>query len=115
MVTAVMVVVTLVEPPTPMATMMAVAGLLDRRTSFACGRQLAENVTGGGRSLGAADCNNAGKSARDGSEGEESSHVSSFFYSLCTAACIFAVQQRTQVDPPDQIHAQVRGQRLNLT
>lgn len=89
MVTAVMVVVTLVEPPTPMATMMAVASLLDRRTSFACGRQLAENVAGGGGSLSAADCNNAGKSARDGSEGEESSHVSSFFYFLCAAACIF--------------------------
>ena len=113
---AVMMMMPLVEPPTPMMTVMAApAGLLDRRTSFACGRQLAENVAGGGGSLNAADCNNAGKSARDGSEGEESSHVSSFFYSLCAAACIFAVQQRTHVDPPDQIHAQVRGRRLNLT
>ncbi len=68
---AVMVVVTLVEPPTPMATMMAVAGLLDRRASFACGRQLAENVAGGRSSLSATDCNDAGKSAGDGSEGEE--------------------------------------------
>lgn len=91
-----MMMVPLEEPPTPIATMMAVAGLLDRRASFACGRQLAENVTGGGSRLSTADGNDAGKSARDGSEGEESSHVSSFFYFLCAAAGIFAVQQRTQ-------------------
>jgi hypothetical protein len=76
---AVMVVVTLEEPPTPMATMMAVAGLLDRRAGFAGGRQLAENVAGRRSSLGATNGHDARKCAGDGSEGEESSHVSSFF------------------------------------
>jgi hypothetical protein len=70
----------LVEPPTPMTTVMAaVVSLLDRRASFAGGCQLAENVAGGRSGLSATDRNNAGERAGDCSEGEESSHVSSFF------------------------------------
>jgi hypothetical protein len=85
----------LVEPPTPMATMMAVAGILDRRAGIAGGRQLAKNVAGCRSSLGATNGHDARKCAGDGSEGEESSHVSSFFCFQCATASIFAVQRRT--------------------
>src|SRR4029078_12174415 len=78
---AMMVTVTLVVALLPPLAMMAVAGLLDRRASFACSRQLAENVAGGRGGLGATHSHDAGERAGgDGSEGEESRHVSSFFY-----------------------------------
>lgn len=66
---AVVVMVTLVEPPAPMmmTVMAAVVSLLDGRASFARGRQLAKHVAGGGSGLSATDCDDAGESTRDGS------------------------------------------------